>query len=211
MPITDCLSLDAWKDTWTGLGAATGDEALHASLLTRYAEPQRHYHTLQHLRECLERLRDASHMAVRLHEVEVALWFHDAVYDVRAADNEQRSAHLAVEAVRAAGLTTEVAERIAALIMATRHDVVPHDTDAQLLVDVDLAILGADDARFDEYERQVREEYAWVPRFIFRRKRRGVLQGFLDRAHIYSTAHFRNELESAARANLTRSITALGG
>jgi predicted metal-dependent HD superfamily phosphohydrolase len=49
-----------------------------------------------------------------------------------------------------------------------------------------------------------------VPGFLFRRKRREILQQFLARPHLYSTTFFRERLEAAARANLTRSLEELG-
>jgi predicted metal-dependent HD superfamily phosphohydrolase len=121
----------------------------------------------------------------------------------------QQSADWARESVRAAGLAPEIGERIHALVMATRHDAVPASPDARLLVDVDLSILGAEPLRFDEYERQVRDEYAWVPGPVFRHERRRILEAFLARPRIYQTQHFYIARESRARANLERSIGAL--
>jgi predicted metal-dependent HD superfamily phosphohydrolase len=80
--------------------------------------------------------------------------------------------------------------------------------DEQLLVDIDLAILGASEARFLEYERQIREEYGFVPGWLFRRKRRAILRSFLKRPRIFSTQHFNASLEQRARANLARAMVA---
>ena len=96
------------------------------------------------------------------------------------------------------------AQRVHDLVMATRHTAVPSGQDDRLLVDIDLSILGAERARFDEYEQQIRREYAYVPGFLFRRKRREILTGFLDRPAIYSTPHFHDRLEARARDNLRR-------
>ena len=175
-------------------------------LLDAWAEPQRHYHTPQHLRECLALLEPALHLARRPGEVELALWFHDAVYDPQGKDNETRSADWACEALAQAGADGEVRQRVRALIMATCHDAEPTDPDARLLVDIDLAILGADPARFAEYGAQVREEYRWVPGWLYRRKRKEVLAGFLDRPAIYGTAWFRERFEVRARENLKSSV-----
>jgi predicted metal-dependent HD superfamily phosphohydrolase len=103
----------------------------------------------------------------------------------------------------------EAGERVYALVMATRHDAAPSKSDAKLVVDVDLSILGAEELRFDEYERQVREEYAWVPEAVFRRERRRILEGFLRRPRIYLTEYFHATREARARFNLERSIKAL--
>ena len=92
--------------------------------------------------------------------------------------------------------------------MATRHAALPTDVDAQLLVDIDLAILAADEARFAEFERQIRVEYALVPEATFRARRRAVLGGFLERERIFSTPRLRDELEPRARANLANALAA---
>lgn len=200
-----------WRATWKGLGVEQADDQLLADLTRRYAESHRHYHTMQHLDECFARLDEAHNLAEHLSEVELALWFHDAVYEVRASDNEEQSAKWAQSVVAAARLQNVVGERVRDLILATKHDALPTTSDAALLVDVDLAILGAPPDRFDEYERQVREEYSWVPGFIFKRKRREILEGFLQRPRLYNTEHFRLRYETGARANLARSIRQLGG
>jgi len=96
-----------------------------------------------------------------------------------------------------------------ALVMATRHKAVPSGTDAGILVDIDLSILGAAPERFDQYERQVREEYSWVPDFLFRRERKAILKDFLARRQIFSSASFRDRYEEQARSNIERSLERL--
>ena len=202
--------IDRWRATWAGLGVAPADDDVYNTLLVRYGEPHRHYHTLRHLDECFAKLDEARQLAARPHEIELALWFHDAVYEVRQQDNEEQSAAWAVSVANDAGLSNEVCERLRQLILATKHDAEPASADAALLVDVDLAILGASPDRFDEYEQQIRQEYSWVPGFLFRRKRREILEMFLTRPHLYNTGYFRDRFEAVARANLARSVTQLG-
>lgn len=164
-----------WDDAWNALGvpAPTG---LLAALEARYAEPHRAYHTAQHIDECFAVLEPAASLAHHLAELQLALWFHDAIYDPRAQDNEEQSARWAGEALVAAGAGRETAERVEALVLATRHTAPPQGSDAQLLVDVDLSILGAAEARFAEYESQIRQEYGWVPDETFRDRRTRVLR-----------------------------------
>lgn len=149
-------------------------------------------------------------MAERPHEVEFALWFHDAFYDVQGSDNEKRSAAWARQEALAAGAQADVSNRIHDLVMVTRHTGVPATTDEQLLVDIDLSILGADPERFEEYERQVRAEYSWVPWQTYCIRRAEVLASFLGRPYIFGTAHLRRLLERRARENLHRSVERLG-
>ena len=202
----------SWRRAWSALvgpGAGTSGPdgiALRDELLACYAEPQRHYHTQQHLEECLALLEQVRDLAEHPEEVEMALWFHDAIYDVKGSGNEERSAEWAHRALVAAGAAPTAAERVRQLVLVTRHDDVPGNVDEQVLVDIDLAILGAERPRFDEYERQIRDEYAFVPGFLFRRKRRQILRTFLDRPVLYSTAMLRERLEARARENLRRAI-----
>ncbi|OEZ29333.1 HD domain-containing protein [Variovorax boronicumulans] len=197
-----------WTAAWQALGVAAPDDALRLELQRRYGEPQRHYHTMQHLGECLAWFDREQALAERPGEVALALWFHDAIYDVHAHDNEARSANWARQALQAAGASGAAADRVHALVMATRHDAVPEGRDAELLIDIDLSILGAERARFDEYERQVHAEYGFVPEEIRLPRRRAILQRFLARPAIYATPRMHALLEARARENLQRSIAA---
>lgn len=205
-------SLDDWLMSWRALGVADSPrlEPLYTEVLARYSEPQRHYHTQQHLAECLANVRTILPLATHPAEVELALWFHDAIYDPRQPDNEERSAAWASAAALSFGVQTEVAQRIDALILCTRHASEPDDIDAQIVVDADLAILGAPADRFDEYEVQIRAEYYWVAEPIFRSKRAQVLAGFLARQRIYNTSKFVEQYEARARENLLRSLATCG-
>lgn len=221
------LTARRWLELWIRLGAARQADGVladaYAGLMERFAEKHRHYHTARHIGECLAHFDNVREHDISLcehpNEVELALWFHDAIYNPRAKDNEAQSANWAVRVMQDAHVPSEVdmnasAEaraRVHGLIMATCHDAMPDTPDAQVLVDIDLAILGADGARFDEYEREVRAEYAFVPEFLFRRTRKNILQGFLDRSTIYSTGYFREKLEKKARDNLARSLASLNG
>ena len=108
------------------------------------------------------------------------------------------------------GVDAYVAQRLYGLIMYTRHAEEPGEIDPQILVDADLCVLGASAERFQEYERQVRQEYSWVPDPVFRPARANILRGFLARRAIYHTPPFQDRYESCARCNLEQSLLALG-
>jgi len=203
--------LDQWQQMWARLGAAAADGSIFDRLIACYAEPHRRYHTVRHLDECFAKFQELRTEADHPQEIELALWFHDAVYDTRRQDNEARSADWARATVRAANLPAVVGERVHELVMTTRHDATPGETDQKALVDVDLSILGENPERFDEYESQIREEYSWVPTIVFRSKRRKILKGFLARASIFNTRKFVEAYEARARTNPVRAIKRLGG
>lgn len=198
-----------WMDTWRALSAPDVDPALLPALLQAYSEPQRRYHTLQHLDACLKHFDTLRAQAQRPGEVELALWFHDAIYEIGGSSNEARSADWARQAIIASGGSPDAAQRVHALVMATCHNVEPRARDQEILLDVDLAILGARPAIFDAYESQIRAEYASVPLDVFRTRRRRILTEFLNRPRIYHTAQFHLLFEQQAHSNLARSIQQL--
>jgi predicted metal-dependent HD superfamily phosphohydrolase len=156
--------------------------------------------------ECLQSFNHVMALAERPAEVELAIWFHDAIYDVKRPDNEEQSALWAESALLSHGVDPKAAAHVHRLIMLTRHSALPETQDEKILVDMDLSILGASDVRFAEYERQIRNEYAFVPAELFQSRRREILQSFLDRPSIYSTEYFTAAFEHKARANLRRAI-----
>lgn len=201
---------EAWTRLWQALGAHTVPGGLYNQLVRAYSEPQRRYHTLEHLRECLAYFEAAASLARRPDEVELAIWFHDAVYDPQRRDNEQRSADWARAAILAAGCAEDLAERVAGLVLATaKHEAPADDPDAQVLLDIDLAILGAGPVRYTEHEEQVRAEYAHVSEADWRAGRTRVLEGFLARPRLFATPPFHAALEEVARANIQASLAAL--
>jgi len=192
-----------WRETWIQLGLPEPGDATLDDLLDRYREPQRHYHTLQHLEECFAGYDLLRGGMQRPGEIALALWFHDAVYDPRRGDNEALSADLAAATLRKAGAGDALVARASALIMATQgHTATADDPDRAILLDIDLGILGASPARFAEYERQIRAEYAHVPDEAYRAGRARVLDSFARRTWIYATARFHALYEQAARRNL---------
>jgi len=199
-----------WRSAWRAVGGDPPEETLQA-LLTAYGAADRRYHGLVHLQDCLAKLDTAAAYAGRPAEIEIALWFHDAVYDTHAPDNEALSAALAVETLQRQGIAEEIVARIEALILDTRHNATPETRDGQLLIDIDLSILGADEARFRAYEAAIREEYHWVPEDVFRAKRAEVLARFLARERIYQTPPFVERYEASARRNLRNSLRQLTG
>lgn len=199
--------LARWQASCQALGLRQ-DLTLAESLLAAWSEPQRYYHSLQHLDECLAALAQWRHLAGEPELLALALWFHDAVYDPRAHDNEARSADWARSALPALGLPEEACERVARLVLATR-DHVASDADMGLLLDLDLAILAASPQRFAAYERQIRDEYAFVPEPDFRTGRGRILQGFLARDRLFVTEALHAAWDGRARANLRLACDAL--
>jgi len=97
-------NLQRWQTLWHRLGGPSNPEPIFSNLQTRYSEPHRAYHNLEHIRDCLAQFDRARHLAVYPAELELALWLHDIIYDTHASDNEEKSAQWAVGTMQAANL-----------------------------------------------------------------------------------------------------------
>ena len=198
-----------WLNLWDRIDAKGDARKIYNNLVALYSESHRAYHTLVHIEHCLGELEQIRKFITVPDVVELALWYHDAVYDTNANDNEEKSAVLAVGVIRDASLPKSYDRLIADLIMATKHVVIPSDLDAQLLVDIDLSIFGQPESAFNEYERQIRKEFGWISDNLFNVKRLELMKSFLDRPTIYATQFFRCKYEVQARKNIARSIIQL--
>jgi predicted metal-dependent HD superfamily phosphohydrolase len=199
-----------FDELWQKLGARGQARDTHLLLRTAYDEPHRAYHTARHIGACLRLLDDPSvqTLANVLHEVEAAIWFHDAVYDPRARDNEEASARLVERCLGDAGVASDVVARIAAYVRATKEHVA-EPLDGQLVIDIDLFILGESPAEFARFERDIRREYAWVDDAAYVAGRTAVLRRFADRPSLYRMPLFRERYEAKARANIDVALRAL--
>jgi predicted metal-dependent HD superfamily phosphohydrolase len=196
----------SWCSLWNELGCNSPDKGLYERLVNVYCEPERQYHTLIHLEECMTYLSDVRLLCCQQAEVGISLWFHDAVYNPHQDDNEEQSARWAEQAAQEHGMGQNVSQRIRDLVLTTKHRVQPIEQDAQILNDIDLSILGSSAERFSEYELQVRQEYSWMPEADFRAGRQHILEALLSRRAIYCTEYFWDLLEEKARSNLGRSL-----
>jgi len=199
---------ERWIACWQSVAGRGDPHGWHARLALFYGEPHRHYHNGQHIAECLAEFDSARHLAQQPTAVELALWFHDAVYEPKAGDNEEQSAAMARSCLETAGASS-LAATVDNLVMATKTHSPEAGPDAALVVDVDLSIFGQGEQRFAEYEKQIREEYRRVPKLIFNFKRAEILESFLARNRIYATDFFATKYEQQARRNLERSIRQL--
>jgi predicted metal-dependent HD superfamily phosphohydrolase len=157
-------------------------------LVTAYCDSRRHYHSFDHVLDCLEVLDRFHHLARKPYEVEMALWFHDA------------------SVMANAGVGDDTAERVRRMILASCHRTPPETRDEALMLDIDLSVLGRDRAKFAEYEDQIRREFDWVADDAFQSGRVAVLTRFLDRPQIFLTSELRSQYEQRARENLESAL-----
>ena len=170
-------------------------DAVIGDVVARYSEPDRHYHTLEHIEEVLTVVDDLGGSR----EVEWAAWLHDVIYDVHASDNEARSAGYAAEVLAQLRVPDDEIGEVQRLIeLSAGHDVVAGDKNGAVFVEADLAILSSEPTRYDRYVRDVRREFAHLDDDVWRAGRVEVLRSLLSRV-----------TDERARSNLTRELDAL--
>jgi predicted metal-dependent HD superfamily phosphohydrolase len=192
-------------------------EQVFDDVVGRHREPHRRYHGVRHVVWVIRHVHELADSCgpVDLPTVIAAAFFHDAVYDARATDNEERSALLAERLLRSLGWDGSDAGAAARMIRRTAGHTAPGNeviaADDQVLLDADLAILGADPAAYDAYVTGVRAEYGHLDAAAWTVGRSAVLQSLLARPHLYHTVAGVERWESRARANLTAELSALLG
>ena len=149
-----------------------------------YAEPGRFYHTLDHVQAMLETVESIGSYARNLNAVKLATWLHDVIYDSRASDNEERSADYAERLCEEFSIPD--GRLVASLILKTKTHDAGDDPDAQVLLDADLAILGASEPVYRAYAEKIRQEYAWVPEPDYRQGQTASLAEVLEQAEDFS-------------------------
>ena len=202
------MNKDRWLDLMERLGFDQNLETFER-LMAHYGEKHRKYHNEKHIEATLRHLDAAKSLASDFDAIELALWFHDAIYKVFSSDNEQASADWAARFLADNNASEGLSDKVHKLIMATLHDATPTDNDEQLMIDIDLSILGSDESTYAMFEEWVRAEYKLVPKFIYRKKRKEILQGFLSRERVFSHEYFHSKFEFQARNNLERTIKSL--
>lgn len=192
-----------WRRFCERLGLQDDGTAMWDRLIALYGQPWRKYHNLSHIKYCLATLDSQADSGSDHLDVEAAIWYHDAVYEVGASDNERQSAQLARESLAVLGADGAFAERVAEFIIATDHKQAAPDCGAQLLCDIDLSILGRDASTYDQYAEAIFREVA-LPEQAFALPRHAFLGTMLEKEKIFQTQSFEQEYDAQARRNMRR-------
>jgi predicted metal-dependent HD superfamily phosphohydrolase len=198
-------------DYFCGKLWAKNRDKVFRSLDVHYSDSHRFYHNWDHILDCLRKHDEYIKYTDGLDVItEAAIWFHDVIYDTKKQDNEKRSANFFVEACKDFDTEELNISAVANAIRGTKTHESTCLVSNQVLYDIDLSILGADKADFNQYDWEIRQEYAWVPDPMFNPKRAEVLSKFLERDKIYQTDYFQSRYEEQARKNLTEAIKKYG-
>jgi predicted metal-dependent HD superfamily phosphohydrolase len=192
-------------------GAADSSTAIHQRLVDAYNEPQRRYHTLAHIDHCLAIFDQCKSLTANPDALEIAVWFHDVIFEPGKRENEALSAEL-YQDLSADVHDNETRGLVVRLIMATLHDGSSlDDSDAGYMVDIDLSGFGLPWEDFLRDSRHLREESAQLSDAEYYQRQRDFQACLLARPRFYVTDFFSQRYEQQARGNLTRYFKHLGG
>jgi predicted metal-dependent HD superfamily phosphohydrolase len=191
-----------WHTLTIGYSAESDRDATFTCIVQHYCGRGRVYHNLSHVKALISLYGDLE-PAVDDATVSFAIWFHDIIYDTKREDNEEKSAEFAAEALGGLGVRIDIILGIKNLISATKHHAAEQlSAEGRLFLDLDLSILGAPAELYKEYSSAIRQEYGWVPGFMYRRGRRKILNDFSHRSRIFYTEEMYQRFEDQARRNL---------
>jgi predicted metal-dependent HD superfamily phosphohydrolase len=175
---------------------------VHARLRELLGAPDRHFHNLDHIRECLRHFEVVVPLLADPDAVELALWFHDAIYAPGDPTNERRSAELFVQL--ASGATPVLRRRVCGLVLATRHASVARTSDRRFIEDIDLAGFGAPWDQFMRHGDLLRREFGAQPDAQYYAGQVAFLELLARRPVFFATDFYRERYEARARENLQR-------
>lgn len=202
------VDIHNWHELMQTFGLSENNETYH-KLVKAYSEKHRAYHTIEHIAACFGHLDDVVHYVDNPHEIKLALWFHDVIYNPFSGRNEEDSAEFAKQFLLQNSVSQDVVQRIYDLIILTKEHGSPAASDEKFMLDIDLSILGTKPDIYSQFEKDVRKEYEWVPSFVFKKKRKKILENFLNRQRIYQTSYFTEKLEAQAKKNIAWAISVL--
>lgn len=184
-------------------------EQLWLELDEKYCQSGRKYHNLNHLSELFTFFDIYTNQLRNPIEVAFAIFYHDIIYNIWSKNNELKSAELAKARLSNEAIESSSIDRIYNLIMVTKDHQPKENSDESWIVDFDLGILGQNWETYNKYRLQIREEYASVPEFMYKKGRKKVLNYFLNQPKIYQTKAFEDLFELNARENLKKELKLL--
>src|SRR4030042_4430747 len=198
-----------WLDFWLKINGRDNGLSQFQNIVKNYCESHRFYHNLNHLNNCLVEFSQFASLAKDEKAIEMALWYHDFIYNPQGKNSEEQSATHALGVAKSLLLPEDFCQKVKHLIMATKHNKVFHDSDGRLIADIDLASLGKPWEEFETNSKLIRKEYHFLSNKDFADGRIKFFQSLLARESIYSTPYLKIKYEKQAGKNLWRAITNL--
>ncbi len=172
-------------------------------IIEKYSEKHRYYHNFIHIEKMFSKYTENISETDNFNAVFLSILYHDVVYEPKNSDNEEKSALFAEKHLQEFGFTPIIIEKIKKMILSTqKHIDLLNEFDNKFFLDLDLMILASELEEYKIYARRIRKEYAFVPKILYKIKRKQVLNNFLNSERIFLTDFFYEKLEEKARRNI---------
>lgn len=178
-------------------------DELFNNLILQYSNKNRHYHNYNHIEKMLSLSEEFSNKLIDIEVLQLSIFYHDIIYNSLSKTNELDSAKMAIEQLSKTTFSAEKIKLVEQFILSTqKHYPLIEDSDLSFFLDFDLSILGAEKSIYEKYAKNIKDEYKWVPSYLYKKNRKKVLHHFLEREQIYFTEIFKNKYEKIARENI---------
>lgn len=205
--------IDWLQKEWYALASRySQDDELNSrywqDIVKHYSSKQRHYHNLSHIHSMLIQAENIKASIVDYDVLRFAIWYHDIIYKSTKKNNELKSAEFAQNCLKSFDFDEKRVKNVTFLINSTKnHNVVlDENEDNAYILDIDLSILGTQWNTYKTYIKNIRQEYAIYPDFMYNKGRKKVMLHFLDRKRIYFTKLYHDKFEVQARENIKQEI-----
>jgi predicted metal-dependent HD superfamily phosphohydrolase len=175
-----------------------------------YAEKHRAYHTMNHVVECLKEFDQVKHLVKNADAMEMAVFYHDAVYAPEAKNNEEQSAKLLMAVAKDFRLDKKFSQASARLVRSTKIGAELKTFEEKLLHDMDYSVLGQKWEVFQKYNQGIRKENAHYSPSDYKKERTAFLKSLLEKPAIFLTNVFQDKYEYTAISNVKKALKKLG-
>jgi predicted metal-dependent HD superfamily phosphohydrolase len=199
-----------WNKTANSLGfdLALSQEYWN-EIYSAYSSEGRYYHGLEHLRSIFRLTEEEVLSTTDRQALNLAVFYHDIVYDFERKDNERKSADLAIDRLSRAGVDQILIERVEELIMATYGHEYSDDALRNLMIEADVSVIGTDHDTYAKYAENCRREYSMFSDEEYNPVRKQALSHFLNTGSLFVSPKFKERFEANAKRNLQWEIDQL--
>ena len=172
-----------------------------------YSAETRYYHNLAHIDNMLSELKNIESNVKEKDALLFSIYYHDIIYNTAKSDNEFKSAMLFKKRIERTKFT-QLGKCVQQIELTKEHEL-SIDNDTNILLDIDLSILGKSNKEYQEYSEDIRREYKMYSDYEYKNGRKKVLIELLKAPSIYKTDYFKEKYEAIARNNLNLELKSL--
>jgi predicted metal-dependent HD superfamily phosphohydrolase len=172
----------------------------------------RYYHDLNHIEHLLNYMNDFYLCLEDKLILELAIWFHDSIYNSKSKDNEINSVFYLINFLNNVPnfnlLNFKFSVPVFKMILCTRHNNTSTTRLEKIMCDIDLRD-GFNEGHYMDNSINIKKEFSHLSDEEWIEGRINFLNDFLKRKRIYQTDEYYNKYEEQAKLNLNKELNYL--